>query len=42
MSLSISRQVERMQGDWPDFKVIDQTRAFVCWEGPAPTTLTAP
>ena len=34
MSLSISRQVERMQTDWPDFKVIEQTRAFVCWEGP--------
>ncbi len=34
MSLSIPRQVERMQDDWPHFLVVEKARQFVCWEGP--------
>ena len=27
------RQVERMRVRWPDFRVVERDRQFVCWEG---------
>lgn len=33
MGLTIWKQAELMKRSWPDFRVLHQTRWFICWEG---------